>query len=110
MQYQVFVQSQANNGFIAAVLGMPALLAEGQTKEEAVANAKTALQTRLAQGEIVTIEVATLEEENPLLKYAGVFKDDPTFDEFLAEIEAYRRQVDEEEAQRESLCTRHGSS
>lgn len=57
MQYQVFVQNLANNGYIAAVIGLPGCLAEGHTKEEAIANAKTALQSRLAQGEIVTIDV-----------------------------------------------------
>lgn len=100
MQYQIFVQSYANNGFVAAVIGMPDCLAEGQTKEEAVANAKAALQSRLSQGEIVTIDVEpqAAQENNPLLKHFGRFKDDPTFDEYLADIEAYRRQVDEEEA------------
>ncbi len=39
-------------------------------------------------------------ENNPLLKHFGRFKDDPTFDDYLADIEAYRRQVDEEEAAR----------
>jgi predicted RNase H-like HicB family nuclease len=57
MQYQVFVEHQPNNGFIAAVIGMPGCLAEGQTKEEAIAKAKAELESRLAQGEIVTIEV-----------------------------------------------------
>ncbi len=100
MQYQVFVQNQTNNGFIAAIIGMPDCLAEGHTKEEAIANAKTALQSRLARGEVVTIDVepSTNQEANPLLKHFGRFKDDPTFDDYLAEIEAYRRQVDAEEA------------
>ncbi|MEP7339528.1 MAG: type II toxin-antitoxin system HicB family antitoxin [Acidobacteriota bacterium] len=99
MQYQVFVQSYANNGFVAAVIGMPDCLAEGQTKEEAVANAKAALQSRLSQGEIVTIDVepSAGQADNSLLKHFGRFKDDPTFDDYLADIEAYRRQVDEEE-------------
>lgn len=100
MQYQVFVQNQANNGFIAAVIGLPGCLAEGHTKEEAIANARTALQSQLAQGEIVTIDVESPVNPaaNPLLKHFGRFKDDPTFDDYLGDIEAYRRQVDEEEA------------
>lgn len=78
---------------------MPDCLAEGQTKEEAVANAKVALQSRLSQGEVVMIDVepSANQEDNPLLKHFGRFKDDPTFDDYLADIEAYRRQVDEEE-------------
>jgi predicted RNase H-like HicB family nuclease len=93
MKYQIFVQSQANNCFLAAVIGMPECLAEGQTKEEAVANAKAALQSRLAQGEIVTVEVETPAngEANPLLKHFGRLKDDPTFEDFQEKIAEYRR-------------------
>jgi predicted RNase H-like HicB family nuclease len=97
MQYQVLVQSQPDQSFSAAVLGVPDCVAEGQTEEEAIANAKEALQARLAQGKIVTIEVEMPEAENPLLQYAGRFKDDPTFDDYLAEIAAYRQQLDEKE-------------
>ena len=100
MQYQLFVQGYANNGFVAAVIGMPDCLAEGQTKEEAIANAKAALQSRLSLGEVVTIDVepSAGQEDNPLLKHFGRFKDDPTFEDYRADIEAYRRRVDEEEA------------
>ena len=34
--------------------------------------------------------------EDPWVKYAGMFKDDPDFDDFLAEMEAYRREIDTE--------------
>lgn len=104
MQYQVFVQNQADNNYLAAVIGMPECIAEGPTKEEAVANAKTALEDCLTRGEIVTIEVespvkqSANHEDNPLLKHFGRFKDDPTFDDFLEKIAEYRRQLDEEEA------------
>jgi hypothetical protein len=37
------------------------------------------------------------EPSNPFLQIAGMFKDDPDFDEFLAEIEKYRREVDAKE-------------
>ena len=34
--------------------------------------------------------------DNPWIKYAGMFKDDPQFDEFLAEMESYRQELDNE--------------
>lgn len=34
---------------------------------------------------------------NPWLDNFGRFKDDPTFDDFLAEMEAYRRELDADE-------------
>lgn len=100
MQYQVFVQGQAGQGFIAAVIGMHDCIAEGQTKEEAIARARAALEERLAQGEIVTIEVESGNKPtgNPWLDSAGVFRNDPTFDDFLAEIEKNRRETDAENA------------
>ena len=33
--------------------------------------------------------------DNPWIKYAGMFKDDPQFDEFLSEIESYRHELDQ---------------
>ena len=36
------------------------------------------------------------EESNPLVKFAGMFKDDPFFDEFVEEMAANRRNLDEE--------------
>ena len=35
-------------------------------------------------------------ETNPWLKYAGMFADDPDFDEVLKDIEAHRKELDEE--------------
>jgi predicted RNase H-like HicB family nuclease len=101
MQYQVFVQHHANNGYIAAVLGLPECLAEGKTKEEAVANAKATLQSHLTQGEVVTIEVEGLAKPdtgNPWLDTFGVFKEDSTFDDFLEKVADERRKADEQEA------------
>lgn len=99
MQYQVFVQNESGNRYVAAVVGVPDCVAEGSTKEQAIAKARAALTERLTQGEIVTIEVdSPPTPANPLLKHAGRFKDDPTFDAVLAEIEKYRRELDAEAA------------
>ncbi len=101
MQYQLLVQSQSDHSYVAAVLGVPDCVAAGQTKDEAIANAKAALEDRLAKSEIVTIEVGeptVSETENPWLKSFGAFKDDPTYDDFLERIAEYRRELDAEEA------------
>jgi predicted RNase H-like HicB family nuclease len=99
MQYQVFVQSHPDKGYIATVLGVSDCVAEGDTKEEAVAKVRATLAERLTQGEVVTIEVDVPQPDHPWLKFWGVWKDDPTFDDFLAEIEAYRQELDAEDAQ-----------
>jgi hypothetical protein len=52
------------------------------------------LQARLEKAEIVTLEIDPPKAEHPWMKFAGMFKDDPQFDEMLAYIEADRREVD----------------
>lgn len=34
------------------------------------------------------------EKLHPWLEFAGIFKDDPSFDQFLQEMENYRKEVD----------------
>jgi hypothetical protein len=34
------------------------------------------------------------EKPHPWLEFAGIFKDDPSFDQFLQEMETYRKEVD----------------
>jgi hypothetical protein len=102
MQYQLFVQNQAERGFLASVIGgMPVVNGEGVTPEEAIAQAKTSLQPQLATGKFIKIQVDSAEESieletDPWLKHLGLFANDPTFDDFLDEVAAYRHQVDEE--------------
>ncbi|WP_392535232.1 type II toxin-antitoxin system HicB family antitoxin [Nostoc sp. C117] len=94
MQYQIFIQSQENN-FVASVVGMPNVMVEANTEQEAIAKVKTALETQLATGKLVTIEVNPKELPHPeitQMKYAGIFANDPTFDDFMDKIAAIRKE------------------
>ena len=96
MQYQVLVQSHSETKFTASVIGIPNATAEGQTREEAILKAKHALQQQLETGELVTIQLDSSsngQETDPWIKHMGIFADDPTFDDWMAEIAAYRQQV-----------------
>lgn len=108
MTYQIFVQNQSHNGYLATVIGLPDCVAEGQTEEEAVAKAKATLSQWLAQGKVVTVELEhdlPEQADNPWLKICGKYKDDPTWEDFQANIAAYRRQLNEEEAAREAAMS-----
>ena len=98
MEYQVFVKNVAAQNFVATIVGLPDCRAEGGTEDEAVNNARAVLNEQLTQGKFVSITVNET-QLNPLLKHAGRFKDDPTYDAVLAEIENYRRELDAEESQ-----------
>jgi predicted RNase H-like HicB family nuclease len=100
MQYHVFVQSRADGLFSATVMGIPECVAEGVTREEALTKATAALRDHLAKGNLFTVEVEEAPAKgtaNPWLEIHGSLRDDPTFDDFMAEIAHYRRQLEAEE-------------
>jgi hypothetical protein len=53
-----------------------------------------ATETNSSHIESYPYEAPKLKVENSIMKYAGMFKDDPQFEEVLVEIEAYRRELD----------------
>ncbi|BAY98768.1 hypothetical protein NIES37_27200 [Tolypothrix tenuis PCC 7101] len=98
MEYRVFVQNQSEQHFVASVVEMPNLTVEGKTEEEAISNVKSALQAQLAKGKFVTIEVNQEEQGNeaiPQMKYAGIFANDPTFDDFMEKLAFIRKESNE---------------
>lgn len=79
-------------GFRASVLGLPDCQASGTTREEALVNVQAALRDRLQSAEIITIP----HHSSALPDLAGIFKDDPQWDEFQAAMESYRQIADAE--------------
>jgi|SRR5581483_7286234 len=96
MHIPILVEPVANNGY-RATSGPPlALSVEGATRAEAIDKLQLLLRDRLRNGvEVVAAEVAAQAIENPWVKYAGMFKDDPMFDEVLEIMKQNRRKDDE---------------
>ena len=102
MQYQVLVEKLPDRLFSAFVIGVPDVVAEGATVEEALNKAKTLLKERLATSRLFTIEAEEAPAgvvANPWLETHGVLRDDTTFDDWVEEIAKYRREIDGEESQ-----------
>jgi predicted RNase H-like HicB family nuclease len=102
MKYQVFIQHKSEDKFVASVVGMPNLTVEGSSESEAIFKVKSALETQLATGKLITIEINPEIQSEPNLtqmKYAGIFADDPTFDDFMEKLAIIRQesnsQIDE---------------
>ena len=97
MQIPVLVEPVTNNCY-RATCGPPlAMSTEGATRDEAVDKLMLLLRDRLSNGvEIVAAEVPARVVENPWVKYAGMFKDDPMFAEVLEIMKANRRKDDED--------------
>jgi predicted RNase H-like HicB family nuclease len=103
MQYQVFVQNPADHTFMASIIGLPNATANGVTEQEAVNKLKSVLQALFENGKTVAIDIdlpgeKSPEKSDPWIDNTGIFQDDPTFDEFLSEINAYRNEADKNEA------------
>ena len=100
MQYQVFIQNQiTKQNFLASIVGIPNLTAEGKTEEEAIIKIKAALENQLAMGKFVTIEVNPPTSSTPTtpgMKYAGIFADDPSFDDFMDKLANIRQEANHE--------------
>lgn len=99
MAIQVLIEPLAKKGFRARSGEPIPLTVEAPTREEALARLRKQLQARLKNGaELVAVEPAPEPPpENPWVKFAGMFKDNPMFDEVL-EIMAENRQKDDAEA------------
>jgi hypothetical protein len=117
MQYQIFVENQSHQHFVASVIGMPTIAVDGDTEIAAISNAQAALESQLAKGKVVTIyvpqrfasatpalcpyELDEIEKLDPQstrsMPYAGIFENDLDFQAIVSEINAERTSEDESE-------------
>jgi hypothetical protein len=84
---------------LASVLEFPDCRVEAQTNEQAIAQLQTMMTHRLANVRILPLEIslsAAEATEDPWMKYAGVFEDDPYFAKIMEAMQA-ERQVDDDE-------------
>ena len=94
MNIPVLLEQVDNNGY-RATSGPPlALSAEGATRDEALAKLREQAAKRLQTGsQLVVLDVPGT-EENPWIQHAGMFKDNPMFDQ-VVEIMKENRRKDE---------------
>ena len=96
MQIPILIEPIAGIGFRSRGGEMFDLSAEGVTQEEVRARLDEQLQARLRAGAaIITLEVAEQRLANPWMEFAGMFKDDPYFEEWQKAIAENRRKIDE---------------
>jgi hypothetical protein len=92
----VRIRQEPDGPFTAQLLGAPDLQATAATREEALEQLRTLLQEQVNLGSLLSIE---LPRQNPLMRWAGHLKDDPTFEEYLEEIRRFREAMDRRENQ-----------
>lgn len=95
MQIPVLIEPIAGNGYRASGGEPLAAVVEAPTREEALKKLKEKLQDRLGNGaQLVPLEVTV--EPHPLAQFAGMFKDDPYFEEVLKIMTENRRKMDKD--------------
>lgn len=95
MTYDVILRKKQNK-YIAHVREWPEVVIEEETREAALVQIKQQLITYLSQApEVIPIEIeATIATVHPWLRFAGMWVDDPTWDDFVAEVAAHRQEMD----------------
>ncbi len=95
MQIPILIEPVSGNGYRVS-MGQPLTLsAEGATRDEALGHLREALDARLGTGaEIAFLDVSGV--PHSLAPYAGMFRDNPLFDDWQQAIADYRQQADEQ--------------
>jgi hypothetical protein len=89
------VERLKNNGYRAKGNEPFAMSANGATREEALAKLQAKIQTKLKNGaEIVGLEIGN--QPHPLAEFAGMYKDDPDFEDVLRIIAENRKKMNED--------------
>ncbi len=98
MKYSVLVHKE-KDGYSVTVPGLPHCQSHAPTEEEALTKISLEIAETLRRTKTVEVEVSSPNgSAHPWKTFAGIWQNDPSFNGFLAEIEAARRQ-DETDAE-----------
>lgn len=90
----VLIKNESDGKVSAMVLGLPEYRVESSDRQSALADLQKLIATRLTGAEVVSLEIEIPKKENPWQRFAGVFKDDPSFEQMQEDIAEYRREKD----------------
>ena len=97
MQIPILIEPVAGNGFRSRGGEPFGLSVEGATRQEVLDKLKEQLAACLRDGtELVSLDVTAQPASNPWVQFAGMFKDDPYFEEWQQAIADNRRKMDED--------------
>jgi len=94
--YHIIIKNESDRTVSAALLGWPECKAFGETRSQALQNLHDLVNAQLAEAEIVSVKLTNSRSNNPWVRLAGKYENDPQYDEVLAHIEESRRELDAE--------------
>jgi len=95
MAYDVLL-TKKDERFVARVCQWPEIIAEGDTEERALDMVRSGLRNLLLGGRLVKLDIRPVPDEHAWSEYAGMFADDPDWEEFQKSIRQYRRETEAE--------------
>jgi predicted RNase H-like HicB family nuclease len=95
MEIPVLLEPLPHGGFRARSGEPLELAAQGDTPDAALSNLRALIDTRIASGTLLrAIEIPDAQlGPHP---GAGIYRDEPLFDRWRAEIEAYRQEIEDD--------------
>jgi len=94
MEIPVLLEPLPDGGFRARSGDPLELTGQGDSPDSALRNLRDLIQTRIASGSLLTtIEVLTVQAgRHP---GAGIYRDEPLFDQWRAAIDRYRQEIED---------------
>ncbi len=95
-EYDILLTKQPDNGYIARPVLMPEIVVSGADEKETLAQVCGAIANQQTQSRIVRVQVPTYNEtvDDPWLRFAGMWEDDPNWEQFQADIASHRQLID----------------
>jgi hypothetical protein len=97
LKVTLLVETLPSGQVAASVFELPDCRVEASTREEAITQIKATFLERLKHIETISWDVPVKTSEPAWMKFAGIFKDDPDFQEIMNQIQAERNCDDESE-------------
>jgi hypothetical protein len=89
LDWHIVVESLTDGQVAAWIAQWPDCRVVAGSRDEAVEAVRSALNQRMGRIEVLPVMIDVVVPEHPMMKFVGIFKDDPTFiawaDEFWAE-------------------------
>lgn len=93
MRYDVFL-TKKDEKFVARVCQWPEIMVEGGTEEIVLDMARSELRKRMFGGRLVRLDISPEFHEHAWAEHAGMFADDPDWEEFQESVRQYRREME----------------
>lgn len=94
MTYDVLLTRENDRLFKARVLLLPDIVVTGSNETDVLDKVKIAVASLRQKSRIVQLDVPSETENDPWMQMAGIWKDDPDWETFQAEVQHYRTQFD----------------